>query len=139
MKLTDFLTKREKEVMGLVAAGYSNYKIVDKLAIALSTVKTHLTNIYGKYNLIGARVKNGEYEFMRVKAVIQYLKDERKLVMETVKISKNGATFEMPRENLKAFALYEALQRGIKSGPIHDEKTAIEYLNSTGIEVKIND
>jgi hypothetical protein len=59
--------------------------------------------------------------------------------MEKIKLIKNGATFEMPRENLKCFALYEALQRGITSGPIKDEKSAIEYLNSIGIEVKLND
>ena len=134
MSLTDLLTKREKEIMSLVATGLSNKEIMSKLNLECSTIQTHMNNIYSKYNMIGTAAIS-----TRVKAVIQYLKDERKLVMETVKISKNGATFEMPRENLKAFALYEALQRGVKSGPIHDEQTSIEYLNSIGIEVSIND
>lgn len=59
--------------------------------------------------------------------------------MEKIKLIKNRATFTIPRENLKCFALYGALQRGITSGPIKDEKSAIEYLNSIGIEVKLND
>lgn len=59
--------------------------------------------------------------------------------MEKVKLIKNGATFTMPRENLKCLALFEALQRGITSGPIKDEKSSIEYLNSIGIDVKLND
>lgn len=59
--------------------------------------------------------------------------------MEKIKLIKNGATFTIPRENLKCFALYEALQRGNTSGPIKDEKSAIKYLNSIGIEVKLND
>lgn len=59
--------------------------------------------------------------------------------MEKIKLIKNGVTFETLRENLKCFALYEALQRGIISGPIKDEKSSIEYLNSIGIEVKLND
>lgn len=56
-----------------------------------------------------------------------------------VELIVKGSKYTMPRENLKMFALYEAMQRGIKSGPIHDEQTSIEFLNSIGIEVKLND
>lgn len=43
-----FLTRREKEILLLVASGASNEDISDKLAISYHTVKTHLSNIYKK-------------------------------------------------------------------------------------------
>ena len=58
---------------------------------------------------------------------------------EKVTIIKGGSEFTMPRENIKCFALYEALQRGITHGNIHDEKTSIDFLLSIGIEVKIEE
>jgi len=42
------LTAREKEVLGLVAAGAMDKEIAAKLSISLSTVKTHLRNILAK-------------------------------------------------------------------------------------------
>ena len=45
------LSEREQEVLRLIAAGLSNKKIVDTLFISMSTVKTHLQNIYGKLNV----------------------------------------------------------------------------------------
>lgn len=42
------LTKREREVAGLVYEGLSNPDIVDKLCISRNTVKQHVQNIYGK-------------------------------------------------------------------------------------------
>lgn len=58
---------------------------------------------------------------------------------ELVTVIKGGSEFTMPRENIRCFALYEALQRGITHGDIHDEKTAMNYLLSIGIEIKINE
>jgi ATP/maltotriose-dependent transcriptional regulator MalT len=46
--LTEPLSKRELEVLQLIAAGRSNEEIAAELFIAVSTVKTHLINIYGK-------------------------------------------------------------------------------------------
>ena len=46
--LLEQLTPREQEVLQLVAAGRSNPEVATELFIALSTVKTHLKNIYGK-------------------------------------------------------------------------------------------
>ncbi len=49
--LVERLSERELEVLRLIAAGLSNQKITEALFISLSTVKTHLRNIYGKLNV----------------------------------------------------------------------------------------
>jgi LuxR family maltose regulon positive regulatory protein len=46
--LIEPLTPREREVLQLIAAGYSNPEIAAELVIAVTTVKTHVKNIYGK-------------------------------------------------------------------------------------------
>ncbi len=45
------LTRRETEVLALVAEGKSNQKIADDLVIAVKTVKTHVSNILSKLHL----------------------------------------------------------------------------------------
>lgn len=47
-QLIDPLTDREKEIIELLAEGYSNKKIADKLFITEGTTKWHLSNIYSK-------------------------------------------------------------------------------------------
>ncbi len=42
------LSKQEKNIQGLILEGKSNKEIASELFISLSTVKTHITNIYGK-------------------------------------------------------------------------------------------
>jgi DNA-binding CsgD family transcriptional regulator len=42
------LTRRELEILGLVASGRRSQSIADELGIALPTVKRHLANIYEK-------------------------------------------------------------------------------------------
>ncbi|MCK5012103.1 MAG: hypothetical protein KAS98_16525, partial [Deltaproteobacteria bacterium] len=49
--LVEHLSERELEVLRLIAAGLSNKKITDELFISLSTVKTHIRNIYSKLNV----------------------------------------------------------------------------------------
>jgi LuxR family maltose regulon positive regulatory protein len=44
----EMLSERESQILRLIAAGYSNREIADELYIAISTVKTHINNIYGK-------------------------------------------------------------------------------------------
>jgi LuxR family maltose regulon positive regulatory protein len=46
--LAEPLSPREHEILRLVAAGLSNQAIAETLVIAVSTVKMHLKNIYGK-------------------------------------------------------------------------------------------
>ena len=42
------ISQREREILGLIAAGYSNQTIADNLFITLNTVKSHLRRIYQK-------------------------------------------------------------------------------------------
>jgi ATP/maltotriose-dependent transcriptional regulator MalT len=46
--LIEPLSERELEVLRLIAEGCTNQEIADRLVVALSTVKTHINNIYGK-------------------------------------------------------------------------------------------
>jgi LuxR family maltose regulon positive regulatory protein len=46
--LVEPLSAREIEVLRLVAAGQSNQEIAQTLILGVTTVKTHLNNIYGK-------------------------------------------------------------------------------------------
>ena len=42
------LTKREREVVKLVAEGYKNKEVAEELGIAVKTVETHRANIMNK-------------------------------------------------------------------------------------------
>ena len=42
------LSKREMEILNLLAQGLSNQEIAEKLYVSLSTVKTHLQNLFEK-------------------------------------------------------------------------------------------
>lgn len=44
----DRLSRREREVLGCVAQGYSNAKIADVLALSPNTVRTHVQNLLFK-------------------------------------------------------------------------------------------
>lgn len=46
--LLEPLSEREREVLALIAAGFSNREIGAKLVIEVGTVKRHVTNIFGK-------------------------------------------------------------------------------------------
>ena len=48
--LIEPLSARELEVLGLIEQGLSNAEIASKLYISLSTVKGHVSNIFGKLN-----------------------------------------------------------------------------------------
>lgn len=51
-KLHDNLTNRELEVLQLITKGYSNQTIADELFITLKTVKTHVSNILSKLEVV---------------------------------------------------------------------------------------
>jgi LuxR family maltose regulon positive regulatory protein len=46
--LAEPLSQRELDILRLIAAGRSNQEIADTLVIAVSTVKSHINNLYGK-------------------------------------------------------------------------------------------
>ena len=62
---SEFLTERETEILKMIAAGYSNKEIGDKLFISHRTVDTHRTNLMKKISvnniagLISYAIKNG--------------------------------------------------------------------------------
>jgi LuxR family transcriptional regulator, maltose regulon positive regulatory protein len=65
--LVESLSDRELEVLRYIAAGLSNKKITEELFISISTVKTHLRNIYSKLDVNSrtqATVKAKELELL---------------------------------------------------------------------------
>ncbi len=55
-KLVEPLSKRELEVLRLIAEGMSNREIADKLFLSMGTVKVHINHIFGKLN-VGSRTQ----------------------------------------------------------------------------------
>jgi len=51
MKEFDKLTKRERDVLGLIIAGKSNPEIAKDLNITIHTVKAHIESIYYKFDV----------------------------------------------------------------------------------------
>lgn len=49
--LPEPLSEREREVLGLIAAGLSNREIARRLVLSAGTIKVHTRNIYGKLNV----------------------------------------------------------------------------------------
>lgn len=45
------ISRRELEVLELMAAGFSNQEIADKLFLSLNTVKTHSSNLFVKLDV----------------------------------------------------------------------------------------
>ena len=56
------LTKREQEILALLAKGYLYKEIADQLGISLSTVRAHLHTVYEKLHVQS-----------RTEAVVKYL------------------------------------------------------------------
>ncbi|MBK7453733.1 MAG: helix-turn-helix transcriptional regulator [Anaerolineales bacterium] len=51
----DSLSHREQQVVALICLGHRNYQIAEILVKAPETVKTHLQNIFDKFNLRSSR------------------------------------------------------------------------------------
>jgi DNA-binding NarL/FixJ family response regulator len=64
------LTRREREVLELMAAGSSNQGIADKLVITLRAVEKYVSSIFGKLGL-----PSSGSESRRVLAVLLFLRD----------------------------------------------------------------
>ncbi|WP_204287484.1 response regulator transcription factor [Microbispora amethystogenes] len=65
----DLLTRREHEVLALIAEGRSNAGIAEALVVSESAVGKHINNIFAKLGLTGA-----EKDHRRVLAVLRFLK-----------------------------------------------------------------
>ena len=66
----DELTRREREILGLMAEGRSNQAIADRLALELKTVEGHVRAIFSKLALEPAAE-----DHRRVLAVLAYLRE----------------------------------------------------------------
>lgn len=62
------LTRREQEVLGLMAEGYTNSAIAQRLLVSERTVESHVNNIFSKLNLTSEVAHNP-----RVMAVLLFL------------------------------------------------------------------
>src|SRR3989442_10904614 len=49
------LTRRERDILGLLAQGYSGPEIAEKLTLGLSSVKSHIQHLYGKLGVNSKR------------------------------------------------------------------------------------
>jgi DNA-binding NarL/FixJ family response regulator len=65
----DELTRREREVLELMAQGRSNQGIADALVITVSAVERHVTSLFAELGL-----DNNGCDHRRVLAVLQYLR-----------------------------------------------------------------
>lgn len=59
----EYLSKREEEILNLLAKGYRYKEIADALSISFETVRSHLKNIYDKLHV-----------HSRTEAVVKYLR-----------------------------------------------------------------
>ena len=67
--LVDSLTPREREVLTLIAEGYSNAGIAHELVVTVAAVERHVTSIFDKFGL-----HQSPDQHRRVLAVLTYLK-----------------------------------------------------------------
>lgn len=76
--IDDLLTPREREVIELIARGYSNNEIMSELDIKKSTLHTHSMNIMQKLNI--STYDKQDKTVKRVRIAIAYLKEHRELL-----------------------------------------------------------
>ena len=73
------LTKREREVMELMAQGFSNKEIAKMLDITHSTLVCHVKSIYMKFQFSEDNC-DGETSTMRTRVVLAWLKLQGRLI-----------------------------------------------------------
>lgn len=62
------LTKREQEILGLIAQGYSNKQITECLCITIGTLRRHLLHLYQKTGVSDTN----DQSVKRVRLVLTY-------------------------------------------------------------------
>ena len=62
--------------------------------------------------------------------------DKCALRKKNYEIKVKDSVFTIPKENIKMLAITKAIDNGITHGNIHNDKTAIEYLESLGMEIR---
>ena len=73
------LTKRELEVLSLVAKGYSNTQICNELFISMATVLTHIGRLYQKLEI--SEYKGHGSAVYRVRAVLKFFELQKQGVI----------------------------------------------------------
>ena len=66
----DALTEREREILSLMAQGYSNDSICHQLVISRRTVESHVSSVFAKLGIVESPESS-----RRVLAVLAYLQD----------------------------------------------------------------
>src|SRR5215213_1365216 len=75
-ELIEPLTRREREILVLLAQGYSGPEIAQQLTLALSTVKWYVQQVYGKLgvnNKQRAILRAGELELLETHSSVAYV------------------------------------------------------------------
>src|SRR5215213_11906444 len=75
-ELIEPLTRREREILVLLAQGYSGPEIAEQLTLALSTVKWYVQQVYGKLgvnNKQRAILRAGELGLLETHSSVAYV------------------------------------------------------------------
>lgn len=82
-------TKRESETLELIAKGFSNIQIGKLMNIQYTTVKTHLANLYLKFNMnYKSAARTSESSVLRLRLALKYLADKGYLDYERPKFKQ---------------------------------------------------
>ena len=99
------LSGRKRQVVGMVAAGYTNAEIADALYLAESTVKGHLASAFNKLGVhtreeAAALVHDHEADRLGIPLVVIQGPDEREEGVVSVKILASGDQSKVPEKRL---------------------------------------